>query len=363
MKKKILSVILATTLVIGGLVGCGNSKDTSSDEAVTTTQKETTESSVEATDDVAETADATTEESTGETLEVHIGDQPSFFILKVAEANGFFKEEFEGTGVTIVVDNFVNQGSAIVEAMNAGDVELGVLGTMPLVTADANDSHFVAISSVNLSVDGFKLYAGTDSGITSVEEFKGKKIAVKFSSNEHEMLLTLLSKAGLSDTDVEIVNMSADDSLNSLLSGDVDGAILKGDQLNAANEGGAVIVADNSQSGIIENLLIGREDFVTAHPDVVTGVLKVLERTKQWIDENPEETVEIFVNLTDTEPEVAKVSFESRTRSISIDEDKFIAPIQRTLDFLISQGTIEDTLTIDDIVDTSYYENSGVSEN
>lgn len=351
MKKRILSAMLVTALSLGTLAGCGKTSNNAD-----ATDKDTAAEQKDENDNGDDTTDS------GEELEVHIGDQPSFFILKIAQENGYFEEEFEGTGVTIVVDNFVNQGSAIVEAMNSGDVQLGVVGTMPLVTADANGSGFVAISSVNLSENGFKLYAGADKGITSVEEFKGKKIAVKFSSNEHEMLLTLLTNAGLSDTDVEIVNMSADDSLNSLISGDVDGAILKGDQLNAADESGAVIVADNSESGIIENLLIGREDFVTAHPDVVYGILRVLEKTKQWIDENPEETVSIFVEQTKTEPEVAQVSFESRSRAISIDEDKFIAPIQRTLDFLVSQGTIDDTLTIDDIVDTSYYENSGVTE-
>lgn len=300
--------------------------------------------------------------ASAETVDVHLGDQPSFFILKVAEYNGYFEDEFKDTDYNIIVDNFVNQGSAIIEAMNAGDVQLGVLGTMPLVTADANGSGFVAIASVNLSVDGFKLYAGADTGIEKVEDFKGKKIAVKFSSNEHEMLLTLLANAGLSDLDVEVVNMSADDSLNSLLTGAVDGAILKGDQLDTANNSGAIIVADNSQSGIIENLLIGRPDFVAEHPEAVYGVLRVLERAKLWIDENPEETVDIFVKLTDTDPTTAKTSFESRTRSISVDEDKFVAPIQRTLDFLKSQGTIEETITIDDIVDKSFYEASGVSE-
>lgn len=297
-----------------------------------------------------------------EELEVHLGDQPSFFILKIADYNGYFTEEFEGTGVKIVVDNFVNQGSAIVEAMNAGNVQLGVIGTMPLVTADANGSGFKALASVNLSVDGFKLYAGAGKGITTVEEFKGKKIAVKFSSNEHEMLLTLLAKAGLGDTDVEIVNMSADDSLNSLITGDVDGAILKGDQLNAANASGANIVADNSQSGLIGNYLIGREDFITAHPEVVTGVLKVLEKARIWIDENPEKTVDIFAGLTNTDREVTKTSFESRTRSISIDEDKFAAPINRTLEFLKGQGTIDDSLKLEDILDPGYYTNAGISE-
>ncbi len=353
MKKKLINLVMVSALAVSMLAGCGSAKETNVSAAESASESASVAES-------SETAQASAESK--DELEVHIGDQPSFFILKVAEENGYFDEEFKDTGIKIVVDNFVNQGSAIVEAMNAGDVDLGVLGTMPLVTADANDSHFVAISSVNLSEDGFKLYAGAGTGITSVDQFKGKKIGVKFSSNEHEMLLTLIANAGLSDTDVEIVNLSAEDSLNSLISGDVDGAILKGDQLNAANDAGAVIVADNSESGIIENLLIGREEFLKEHPEVVIGVLKVLEKTKQWIDENPEETVDTFVKLTGTDKEVAKVSFESRTRSISIDEDKFVAPIQRTLDFLKSQGTIEDMLTIEDIVDTSYYENSGVTE-
>ena len=201
MKKKLLRKFITLALgtsLIAGLVGCGN--------ASVDNEAEVTEETVATTETEEEKPS-----SNGETLEVHLGDQPSFFILKIAEYNGYFDEEFADTGVKIVVDNFVNQGSAIVEAMNAGDVQLGVLGTMPLVTADANGSGFVGIASVNLSIDGFKLYAGKDTGISSVSDFKGKKIAVKFSSNEHEMLLTLLANAGLSDSDVEIINMSAAD--------------------------------------------------------------------------------------------------------------------------------------------------------
>ena len=132
--------------------------------------------------------------------------------------------------------------------------------------------------------------------------------------------------------------------------------------MDAANASGATIVADNSESGIIENLLIGRPDFVEEHPEVVEGVLRVLERAKVWIDENPEETVDIFVELTDTDKTTAQTSFESRTRSISVDDDKFVAPIERTLAFLKSQGEIGDSLQIEDIVDKSFYENSGVTE-
>lgn len=350
MKKRILPLITAAILGVTLFTGCGSSSASSS--STTSSVKEAASSS----------ATGTASKSSGKDLEVHIGDQPSFFILKIADHLGYFDEQFKGTGTKIVVDNFVNQGSAIVEAMNSGDVQLGVIGTMPLVTADANGSNFKAISSVNVSTDGFKLFAAKGSGIKSVKDFKGKKIGVKFSSNEHEMLLTLLKKAGLSESDVEIANMSADDCLNSLLSGDIDGSILKGDQLDAAKAGGATIVADNSQSGLIVNYLVGTNDFVKAHPDVVSGVLKVLEKTKQWIDKHPDETVKDYVSLTQTDETAAKTSFESRDRSISIDDDKFRDPLERTVEFLKGQGTIDNSISVDDILDSSYYRNSGVTE-
>lgn len=335
--KKMITMILAAVLLISGLAGCGTAN--------------------------ANKGDSQTEQNADQQLEVHIGDQPSFFILKLADSLGYFDEEFQDTGVKIVVDNFVNQGPAVVEAMASKDLDLGLIGALPLVSADANNDHFVAISTVNYSTDGFKLFAGKDTGISSVKDFKGKRVTVKFSTNEHQMLLDLLDQAGLSTDDVEIVNMSAADGLAALISGDADGAVLKGNDVKAAQDAGAEVVADNSQTGTISNYLVGREDFVKEHPEVVTGVLKALEKTKQWIDANEEEAVQKYSEITGTDYDTAKVSFESRDRSITIDADKFTDTIQQSLDFSKEQNLIDNKdLTLDDIIDTSYFENSGVQE-
>lgn len=293
---------------------------------------------------------------------VHLGDQPSFFILKIADDLGYFDEQFKDSGVKISVDNFVNQGSAIIEAMSAGDVELGVVGSLPFVAAVANGNDFVALSSVNISENGFKLFAGKDSGVEKTEDFKGKKVAVKFSSNEHQMLLTLLDNAGLSTDDVEVTNMSAEDGLNALINGDVDGAVLRGDQLKPAEDSGAITIADNSESGAIVNYLIAQRKFAEENPEIIDGVLQVLERAKQWIEENPEETVDRYVALTDTDKDTAQVNFESRVRSISIDPPKFADTLQQAVDFSVGQEIIDSPLNVEDLIDTSYYENSGISD-
>ena len=345
MKRKILAFL--TAAAVGGtvLAGCSSGAEDS-----TSVRLEAESSSA-----------GSSVSSNG--LEVHIGDQPSFFILNIADKEGYFEDEFKNSGVKIVVDDFVNQGSAVVEAMNSGDVDLGIIGSMPLVTADANGSGFKAISSVNVSEDGFKLLTAPGLQVDGVSGLKGKKIAVKFSSNEHEMLLTLLKNAGLSETDVEILNMSADDCLNSLLAGEADAAVLKGDQVAQAENGGAVAIADNSETGKIVNYLVGRQEFLETHPEVVTGVLKVLEKTRQWINEHPDETVKIYAELMKTDETSARNNLEARDRAISIDPDKFQEPLTRTIQFLQGQGSIDQSLSLEDIIDTSYYQQSGVQEN
>ena len=196
-----------------------------------------------------------------------------------------------------------------------------------------------------------------------MEDFKGKKLTVKFSTNEHQMLLTLLDQAGLNTSDVEIVNMNAAEGLAALTAGDVDGAVLKGNDVKTATDAGAYVVADNSTTGTISNYLVGRQEFVESHPEIVTGVLKVLEKTRKWIDENEDETIQKYSEITGTDYDTAKVSFESRERSITIDADKFADTIQQSLDFSKEQKLIDNQdLTVDDIIDTSYYENSGVLE-
>lgn len=304
---------------------------------------------------VSQTSSGTAGKSGTKNMEVHLGDQPSFFILKIADDLGYFKDEFSDKGVSIVVDDFVNQGSAVIEAMSAGNVQLGAVGSLPFIAAVANGNDFKAVATINCSKDGFVLFANKDSGVKTVKDFKGKSIAVKFSSNEHQMVLTLLDQAGLKTGDVAVTNMSASDGLTALLKGEVTGALLKGDQLKAANDAGEIPVANNSQTGIISNMLMIRNDFGKEHPDIVEGVIRVLKKTQKWIEEHPDETVARYVKITNVDEGTAKASFDSRYRSVDVKQEEFTEPLQRSLDFSRQQKLIDSkNLTVNDLIDTSY---------
>lgn len=298
-------------------------------------------------------------ESGNQEITVNVGDQAAFFLVKVAEAKGFFEEEFAKDNIKIHTEIFAKMGPAIIEAMSTGDVDLSIVGVFPVVNANNAGNKIIILASGNYTEDGFRLVVGPEATITSVEELKGLKIGVPFGTAEHQITLQLLEKHGLTADQVELVNLQQADALTALLGKEIDAALFNSGTLSAAENAGAKTIATNKEVGLIVNPVIGKKEFVEANPEITSRFLKVLDKTAKWIDENEDETVKIAAEINGTDEESIRVSLLSRGRTISIDDEYLRGPVESTLNFVLAQGLIEN-LAYDDIVDTSYFLNAGI---
>ena len=298
-------------------------------------------------------------ESGNQEITVNVGDQAAFFLVKVAEAKGFFEEEFAKDNIKIHTEIFAKMGPAIIEAMSTGDVDLSIVGVFPVVNANNAGNKIVILASGNYTEDGFRLVVGPEATITSVEELSGLKIGVPFGTAEHQITLQLLEKHGLTTDQVELVNLQQADALTALLGKEIDAALFNSGTLSAAENAGAKTIATNKEVGLIVNPVIGKKEFVEANPEITSRFLKVLDKTAKWIDENEDETVKIAAEINGTDEESIRVSLLSRGRTISVDDEYLRGPVESTLNFVLAQGLIEN-LAYDDIVDTSYFLNAGI---
>ena len=352
MKKKIVSMLLTAVMALSLLAGCGGSQ--AADAGAAADSK--TEEAAPAAEEAAPAAEAS---DSAKNITINVGDQAAFFLVKVADEKGFFEEEFGKDGITVHSEIFAKMGPAIIEAMAAGDVDLSIVGVFPVVNANNAGNKIMMLASGNFTEDGFRLVAGPDSTVSTVEDLKGLKIGVPFGAAEHQITLQILEKHGLDDTQVELVNLQQADALTALLGNEIDAALFNSGTLSAAEEAGAKTIATNKEVGLIVNPVIGRKDFVEANPEITSRFLKVLDKTAKWIDENEDETVKIAAKINGTDEEGIRVSLLSRGRAISIDDEHFKDPIMSTLEFAKAQGLITD-LSYDDVVDTSYFENAGI---
>jgi sulfonate transport system substrate-binding protein len=158
------------------------------------------------------------------------------------------------------------------------------------------------------------LVVGKDSPLRSVRELRGKKVAATKGTDPFFFLLRSLKDAGLTQGDVEVVELQHADGRQALERGQVD-AWAGLDPHMAASEldAGSRLLSHNASYNTY-GALNAREDVLRDHPDVVAVVLRQDERARRFAEKNVDETVKILAEASGLEVRVADRQLKLRTK-------------------------------------------------
>ena len=145
-----------------------------------------------------------------------IGDQKggSQALLKASGTHGRTPYKIEWKSFT--------SGPPLLEALNAGAIDLGGVGNTPPLFAAAAKSNLEVVSGATMGAKGDTIVVPKDSPVTSVADLEGKKVAVAEGSSANYNLLAQLAKAGLSYSDIDVQNLQPADALAAFSAGHVD---------------------------------------------------------------------------------------------------------------------------------------------
>jgi NitT/TauT family transport system substrate-binding protein len=152
-----------------------------------------------------------------EPLKIGYSDWPGWVAWEVAIEKGWFKEagvdvKFEWFDYVASMDAFAADKLDAVPMTN-GDTLVtgssGAQGVMILLNDYSNGNDMIVALP----------------GIKSVADLKGKKVGVEVGFVGHMLLLNALEKVGLSESDVELVNVPTNETPQVLASGDVDAIV------------------------------------------------------------------------------------------------------------------------------------------
>lgn len=144
-------------------------------------------------------------------------------------------------------------------------------------------------------------------GINTVADLKGKEIALPEAATSHFFALTVLDKAGLSDKDVKIVNMTAGEAGAAFVAGKVDAAVTWEPWLSkGAKAEGKVLVSTKDTPGLIADIVAFRADFVKSNPTEVQAFVNSLKEATDFMAANKEEAYKIIAAGFKMKPEEIK---------------------------------------------------------
>ncbi len=217
--------------------------------------------------------------SDGKTLRVQLvswgGYAPGLYFNEGAQANmrSRFMKDY-GFKVDFKLEN------DLINALNAWmageyDVLVQTADAFPLYTApdEINANKPKAFMQVDWSRGGDAIIVKR--GINTLNDLKGKKIAVAVPSPAQTLLISSLQAAGLKYGDVEVI--TTQDNLKAaelFRSGDIDAAVVwSPDDVIATREvaGSKILLTTREQSHIIGDIMFASQDFIDDNKSMING--------------------------------------------------------------------------------------------
>ena len=290
---------------------------------------------------------------------VRIAYQPTSSAILLGKAKGFYDQAFAKEGAKVEYDLFLS-GPLAVEAAAGDHVDLLNVGNIPPVIARANgiDVKVIAKSAFNPATNA--VLVSPNSPIQTIEDLKGKKVAVQVGSSVHYFLSQVLAEKGMTLADVQLVNLPGPDQGPALESGNVDAIVLwmpYRTQLEMAGKARVLVDSAHFSGGI--GVYMVRNEFGKQNPKLVECFLKATKQANNYLKKHPQEALKLLASNSQFPAAILAKSLEGFDWSMGI-TPKDIDAMNGIKQFLKTTKVIRKDFVIQELFDTSYYQQAGL---
>ncbi len=213
-------------------------------------------------------------------IKIAYSDWPGWVAWEVAIQKGWLKEA--GVDAEFL---WFEYGPSM-EAFTAGKVDAVMVTNGDALVTGANGAKNVIIMLTDYSNGNDQIVAKP--GIKSIKDLKGKKIGLEVGLVEHLMLLNALKKAGLAESDVEIVNTPTNQTPQVLASGQVDAIAAwqpNAGQALAALAGSKAIYTSADEPGLIYDTITVSPQSLAQNRAAWVKLVSVWNKTLAYIND------------------------------------------------------------------------------
>ena len=171
-------------------------------------------------------------------------------------------------------------GGEVIKAMASGGVQIGEVGSAGIAAAVSRGEPYELFWILDDIGDAEALVAKNGSGINSVKDLKGKKIAMPFNSTTHFHTMVALEQAGVDPKDVQILNMRPPEVRAAWQRGDIQAAYIWDPVLSEVKKDGKVIITSGKLSAdtgkaTFDGYIVNK-DWAKQNHDFMVKFVKVL---------------------------------------------------------------------------------------
>ena len=351
MKNRVLAILLAATMCVASVTGCGKQSADNSSAAGTEAEDNS----------AAETADTQTDNKDLREVNVVLDWYPNAIhtFLYTAIERGYFAEE----GLDVKIHFPANDNDALA-LVAAGKAEIGMYYQQDVIQAVANQG--TGIKSIGAIVQSplNVILSLKDKNITKPEDLVGKTIGYGGTVLSEALVKCMMENVGADASDVNMINVGFE-LMSSMTTGNVDatiGCLVNHEVPQLEEEGFDVNYFSVSGYGIpnyYEEVFLTNDDLLENEPEVVAGFLRAAKKGFDDFKADPDGCLAILMNNQNEANFPLTLSVEEQSCKTLLPlmetaDAEFLSQTdecwQENIDWMLENGLIDQSVDVADVM-------------
>lgn len=260
--------------------------------------------------------------------------------LWMALEQGYYEE----AGLNVEMRSFPS-GTTALESFRTGLGDIVLSGDWPAVNHWYNvDGDYRVIAPLQRDTEGYVVMARAD--VQEPADLRGKRIATRVGSTGSWFISEYLEKNGISEEEVEILNLDTNQMPTALARGEI-GAFFIWEPFGIQAEeiaGDEVHKLDDATGYVQGYSLIGaRPEFLKKNRETVVEFVKATDRGAEFVRNNPDQVAEYLVEEQGQDRALVERQLEFSNFVVAFD-DEFYRDYQSISDWALEEELIPEPL-------------------
>lgn len=248
-------------------------------------------------------------------------------------------------------------GTPVIEAVNAGALDIGLQGDGPVLFLAAQGAPVKVIGIYRDSPDSVVLLAGPHTQIKTVADLKGKTVAITRGGWSQQLVQAALTSAGLPLDSVKYSYLASVDSAAALQAGKVDATATWEPYVTRLREAGARTVVTARGLIAAQSYLSTTQKVIDTKRELLGDFVQRYQRAREWSLADARHIgryADVWAARSRVDPKLAHQWFStSRIRYEPLTESA-IAEAQKSVDDFVKTGTLTKGFDVRGLFDTSF---------
>lgn len=248
-------------------------------------------------------------------------------------------------------------GTPVVEAVNAGALDIGLQGDGPVLFLAAQGAPVKVIGIYRDSPDSVVLLAGSHTQIKTVADLKGKTVAITRGGWSQQLVQAALVSAGLPLDSVKYSYLASVDSAAALQAGKVDATATWEPYVTRLRQAGARTVVTARGLIAAQSYLSTTQKVIDSKRELLGDFVQRYQRAREWSLADPrhiERYADVWAAKSRVDPKLAHQWFSTSRIRFEPLTDSAIAEAQKSVDDFVKTGTLAKGFDVRGLFDTSF---------